>query len=1212
MSSDGFYSGSEELWRHSSPQDTQIYNFMKKLNAEHGLSLNNYDDLWRWSISEPASFWEQLWHYTAIKSHKRYDRVLDSDQLLFPRPNFFEGSRLNFAENLLYPASAPDENSVAIIAVTESEREYVSWKELRERVQRCANSLQEAGLQVGDRVAGFLGNHTNTVVAMLATTSIGAFWTGVSPDTGVHAVLERLKQIEPKVLFVDNASLYNGKVHGTETKIGQIVPELPRLELLIVFETIKSHQISLEELSPVQGKASTYESFLSAASNPSAPLGFASLEPGHPVYILYSSGTTGAPKPIVHGSLGTLLQHKKEHMLHCDIRPGDRLFYFTTVTWMMWHWLVSGLASGATVILYDGSPFRPFDPEGGNGEMAMPRLIDELKITHFGTSAKYLSILEQASLNPRKHPHRPVTLQTLRAIFSTGSPLAPSTFEYVYSSIHSDIMLGSITGGTDILSLFCGSCPILPVYKGEIQCRCLAMAVSVYDYAGKDISTSGKPGDLVCTKPFAAQPVMFWPPGAIGAEKYRKSYFDVLGPSVWHHGDFVRLNPQTGGVFMLGRSDGVLKPAGVRFGSAEIYNILLKYFAEEVEDSLCIGRRREGIDTDETVILFVKLASQGNTMPPELAARIQATIRKALSPLLRAVDSARPLARVSRSASRSFATVECSSKDPVELDQITTLSNGIRVATESLPGPFSGVGVYVDAGSRYEDENLRGVSHIMDRLAFKSTKTRSSDEMLETVESLGGNMHCASSRETLMYQSASFNSTVPTTLALLAETVRDPLIREEEVQLQLATALYEINEIWAKPELILPELVHTTAFKDNTLGNSLLCPEERLGRINKATVEKYREVFFNPDRMVISFVGVPHDLAVKFTERYFGDMQRGTSNNGPVLSGTGIDTNLSNSTSVVEKRKASKIPQFTQSSTISSGPTSPKSESGLLSKLPFFQNLSGSQKQNSSAASVDPSFVESLTSNLTRPAHYTGGFDCLPPITPPANPMLPRLSYIHLAFEALPISSPDIYALATLQTLLGGGGSFSAGGPGKGMYSRLYTNVLNQHGWVESCIAFNHSYTDSGIFGISASCSPTRVTQMLEVMCRELQALTLDTGYMALQAREVNRAKNQLRSSLLMNLESRMIELEDLGRQILMYGRKVGPKEMCDRIDAVTVEDLRRVARQVFGGNVQNKGQGTGKPTVVLQEGKLEGYTLPAFPWEEIQERIARWNLGRR
>ncbi|OOG00931.1 hypothetical protein ASPCADRAFT_392947 [Aspergillus carbonarius ITEM 5010] len=626
---------SKELWRHSNPHTTQIFDFIQTSNAKHGLSMTSYNDLWQWSVSEPANFWEDVWNYTAVRAHKPYDRVLSSDQLLFPRPKFFEGASLNFAENLLYPATSPDENAIAVIAATEADREFVSWKELRDRVRRCANSLKDSGLQAGDRVAGFLGNHTNTVVAMLATTSIGAFWTGVSPDTGVHAVLERLQQIAPKILFADNASLYNGKVHGADAKLRQIVPGLPNLELLVIFDTVRSYGFDLQEVMPSRGKVFSYKSLLSTANNPSAPLEFASLGPEHPVYILYSSGTTGAPKPIVHGALGTLLQHKKEHVLQCDLRPGDRLFYFTTTTWMMWHWLVSGLASGATIVLYDGSPFRPFDPEDGKGDMAMPRLIDELRITHFGTSAKYLSILEQASLRPTSHLNRPTNLETLKAIFSTGSPLAPSTFEYVYSSIKADIMLGSITGGTDILSLFCGSCPILPVYKGEIQCRCLGMAVSAYDYAGKDVSTSGEPGDLVCTKPFPAQPVMFWPPGAAGAEKYRKSYFDVFGPTIWHHGDFVRLDPHTGGVIMLGRSDGVLKPAGVRFGSAEIYNILLKHFADEVEDSLCIGRRRDGIDTDETVVLFVKLAAPGNVptvISSDLATRIQATIRKELSP----------------------------------------------------------------------------------------------------------------------------------------------------------------------------------------------------------------------------------------------------------------------------------------------------------------------------------------------------------------------------------------------------------------------------------------------------------------------------------------------------------------------------------------------------------------------------------------------------
>lgn len=554
----------------------------------------------------------------------------------------------------------------------------------------------------------------------------------------------------------------------------------------------------------------------------------------------------------------------------------------------------------------------------------------------------------------------------------------------------------------------------------------------------------------------------------------------------------------------------------------------------------------------------------------------------------------------------------CLSQDPAELEQITTLPNGVRVATESLPGPFAGVGVYVDAGSRYEDASLRGVSHIMDRLAFKSTKARSADQMLEVLESLGGNIQCASSRESLMYQSASFNSAVPTTLGLLAETIRDPLITDEEVIQQLATAEYEIGEIWAKPELILPELVHMTAYADNTLGNPLLCPEERLGEINKAVVERYREVFFNPDRMVVAFAGVPHAEAIKLTEQYFGDMKARdiSQTKGPVLSGSGIETTLSDTQAAAHEGQVPTVPSFTPSSTISSPAVSQSTQSSLLSKLPFLKKLTSNK--HSAVEPLDPSLVEPSALDLRQPAHYTGGFFALPPIPPPASPMLPRLSHIHLAFEALPISSPDIYALATLQTLLGGGGSFSAGGPGKGMYSRLYTSVLNQYGWVESCIAFNHSYTDSGIFGISASCSPTRTTEMLEVMCRELQSLTLDTGYSALQAQEVNRAKNQLRSSLLMNLESRMVELEDLGRQVQVHGRKVSVREMCEKIEALTVEDLRRVARQVFGGQVQNNGKGTGKPTVVLQEGELEGYKLRSFPWEEIQERIARWKLGRR
>lgn len=499
------------------------------------------------------------------------------------------------------------------------------------------------------------------------------------------------------------------------------------------------------------------------------------------------------------------------------------------------------------------------------------------------------------------------------------------------------------------------------------------------------------------------------------------------------------------------------------------------------------------------------------------------------------------------------------------------------------------MGVYIEAGSRFEDESLRGVSHIVDRLAFKSTKSQTADEMLESLEKLGGNIQCASSREALMYQSATFNSAVPTTTALLAETIREPLISEEEVQQQLETADYEINEIWSKPDLIIPELLHMAAYRDNTLGNPLLCPKERLPYITRSVIEKYRNRFYKPERMVVAFAGTKHDEAVKLVEKYFGSMERDPE---------------------TEKR-SQEIDSSSTTTQQSSSPTPPPKQ-GFLSRIGL-SNFSTSAPHQATVSPLDPSILQSApTLDLNQPSHYTGGFLALPKLPVPQNNLSIPLSYVHLAFEALPISSDDIYALATLQTLLGGGGSFSAGGPGKGMYSRLYTNVLNQHGWVESCIAFNHSYTDSGLFGIAAACEPGRVGHMVDVICREFSALMLDSGFASMQQGEVNRAKNQLRFSLLMNLESRLVELEDLGRQVQVHGRKVGVKEMCDKIDALTVDDLKRVAKQVFTGQVYNKGQGTGAPTVVIQEGEdPEGKYKKSIPWEDVQSRIARWKLGR-
>ncbi|CAN8097483.1 unnamed protein product [Discula destructiva] len=541
--------------------------------------------------------------------------------------------------------------------------------------------------------------------------------------------------------------------------------------------------------------------------------------------------------------------------------------------------------------------------------------------------------------------------------------------------------------------------------------------------------------------------------------------------------------------------------------------------------------------------------------------------------------------------------------EPTELNAVTTLSNGIRVATEALPDAFSGVGVYIDAGSRFENDYLRGSSHIMDRLAFKSTDKHTADEILEQVENLGGNVQCASSRESLMYQAATFNKAIPTVVGLLAETIRNPLLTEDEVQQQLLTAEYEISEIWSKPELIIPELVHTAAFKDNTLGNALLCPKERLGAIDKNVIQAYRDAFYRPERMVVAFAGVSHQEAVKLAEQHFGDMKGAELPDvSDAASQTSTESNASSQSSV------SAAASYGSST---SSPTPSQQPSTFLSKMPFFKNLSTSATQNASVLPTTP-YMPLTSAELRKPAHYTGGFLSLPTQPPSPNPMQPAFTHIHLAFEGLPISSEDIYALATLQTLLGGGGSFSAGGPGKGMYSRLYTNVLNQYGWVESCIAFNHSYTDSGLFGIAGACYPGRTARMLEIMCRELRSLALDTGFAALGEVEVARAKNQLRSSLLMNLESRMVELEDLGRQVQVHGRKIPVHEMTRKISELTIADLRRVAKMVVGGMVENPGRGSGAPTVVLQEAQAAGVSSRVMGWDEIQDVIHRSQLGRR
>lgn len=452
---------------------------------------------------------------------------------------------------------------------------------------------------------------------MLATTSLGGLWSSISPDHGSTAVLDRWAQLEPKILFADNAVFYNGRAHDSMSKLREIVAGLPSVNTVVMYS--KFIPITSADIADIPNAVMFPDWISSATEDPSRPLEFTQLPADWPVYILFSSGTTGKPKCIVHGAIGTLIQHKKEHFIHCDIGPGSVFFQFTTVTWMMWHWLISGLASGATIVLYDGSPFRPLI--SGSGELAMSKLINDLSVTHFGTSAKYLSLLEQSNAQPLQY----YPMKSLRAIYSTASVLAPSTFSYITTSFP-PLNLASITGGTDIISLFGAPCSLLPVHIGQVQCPGLGMAITAYTPSATP-TPIGEPGDLVAIEPFPCQPVSFFGPD--GLEKYRKSYFSTFGPTVWHHGDFVVFDPSTRGITMLGRSDGILNPAGIRFGSAELYNILLKSFPEEVEDAVAVGRRREG-EADETVCLFIVMKGE-RKVDEEFKGRVKKAVRDGLS-----------------------------------------------------------------------------------------------------------------------------------------------------------------------------------------------------------------------------------------------------------------------------------------------------------------------------------------------------------------------------------------------------------------------------------------------------------------------------------------------------------------------------------------------------------------------------------------------------
>ncbi|EDZ67412.1 acetoacetyl-CoA synthase [Nitrosococcus oceani AFC27] len=579
-------------------QQAQMTCFLHTVQDQYGAKVADYPALYAWSLQQPEDFWAAVWRFCEVKSSQPWERVLENGDSM-PGARWFVGSRLNFAENLL---RYRDERLALVFRGEEGRRCALSYGELYLQVARLAQALKGAGVGVGDRVVGWLPNVPETVMAMLATTSLGAIWSSCSPDFGIQGVLDRFGQIGPKVLLAADGYHYKGKAIDSLARLAEIVESLPGLRQVVVVPYLHSSR----DLAPIP-KVQTYEAFMGEAEN--SPLTFAQLPFDHPIYILYSSGTTGVPKCIVHGAGGTLLQHLKELRLHTDLKREDRIFYYTTCGWMMWNWLVSALATGATVVLYDGAPLYP-RPE------SLWDMAAEEGITVFGASAKYLSALEKAGVQPARTHH----LSKLRTLLSTGSPLAPESFDYVYRDIKEEVQLSSISGGTDIVSCFALGNPILPVYRGELQCRGLGMKVEIFDEKGR--SVQGQKGELVCTAPFPAMPVFFW--NDPGGKKYWAAYFERF-PGVWAHGDYAELTAH-GGLIIHGRSDTVLNPGGVRIGTAEIYRQVEKL--PEVLESLAIGQAWQG---DVRIILFVVLR-EGRVLDEALINRIRQTIRKHASP----------------------------------------------------------------------------------------------------------------------------------------------------------------------------------------------------------------------------------------------------------------------------------------------------------------------------------------------------------------------------------------------------------------------------------------------------------------------------------------------------------------------------------------------------------------------------------------------------